>query len=109
MENLKIYTIKDLLEKHFPAKIIEAKETLGEVTDDYIISILRHFNWQTEKVNNQWYDKMDKLILEIGLEFDTSLNQKYPEIKTALKENNNNCDIVWGDEFDPNDAELKAL
>jgi len=109
MENLKIYTMKDLLEKHFPSKISKAKDTLGEVSDDYIISILRHFNWNTEKVNDQWFDKMDKLILEIGLEYDTKLNQKYPAITSALKENNNNCDIVWGDEFDPKDSELKAL
>ena len=52
---------------------------------------------------------MDKLILEIGLEYDTSLNKKYPIITSALKENNNNCDIVWGDEFDPKDPELKAV
>ena len=109
MENLNIYTMDDLLEKHFPTKITQAKETLGEVSDDYVISILRHFNWQTEKVNDQWFDKMDKLILEIGLEYDKSLNQKYPAITSALKENNNNCDIVWGDEFDPKDKELKAV
>jgi hypothetical protein len=51
-ENLKIYTMKDLQEKNFPKMISIAKETLGEVSDDYIISILRHFNWNTEKVND---------------------------------------------------------
>jgi hypothetical protein len=40
------------LKKHFPAKIKEAKEILGDVSDDYVIAILRHFNWQTEKVND---------------------------------------------------------
>ena len=101
--------MKDLHEKHFPAKIQEAKETLGEASDDYIISILRHFNWQNEKVNNQWYDNMDKLVLEIGLEYDKSLNKKFPAITSALKENNNNCDIVWGDEFDPKNPDTKAV
>lgn len=108
-ENLKIYTMKDLQEKNFPKMISIAKETLGEVSDDYIISILRHFNWNTEKVNDQWFEKMDKLILEIGLEFDQSLNKKFPEIKSALKEQNSNCDIVWGDKFNPKDKDLKAV
>jgi hypothetical protein len=52
VENLNIYTMDDLLKKHFPAKIKEAKEILGDVSDDYVIAILRHFNWQTEKVND---------------------------------------------------------
>ena len=89
--------------------ISAAKETLGEVSDDYIISILRHFNWNTEKVNEQWFEKMDKLILEIGLEFDQSLNKKFPAISSALKEYNQNCDIVWGDEFKTFDKDLKAV
>ena len=52
---------------------------------------------------------MDKLVLEIGLEFDKSLNKKFPAITSALKENNNNCDIVWGDEFDPKNPDTKAV
>ena len=51
---------------------------------------------------------MDRLVVEIGLQFDKSLLQKYPEINASTSaENGNMCGICYC-EFEDDDEEMKV-
>ena len=71
--------------------------------DDHALAILRFFKWNQVKLNDEWWTNSEKLSLEIGLEYDTSLKNKYPEIDdTTAEKNDNTCQVCFC-EFDDND------
>jgi hypothetical protein len=74
--------------KNIPAKVRAAQELLCIEDDDKVISILRYYDWNQAKVEQEWFDKMDELELKIGLRYNTELIKKYPDINASLKENN---------------------
>ena len=49
--------MKELQQKHFPAKISDVRDILGDVDEDYVISILRHFDWNQQRFEEQWFEK----------------------------------------------------
>ena len=50
-------------------KVDEIKDLLGCKSDDAIL-ILRYFKWDVDKLQNNWFEKEDKLKLQIGTVFD---------------------------------------
>ena len=89
-----------------PKKIGRTSELLG-LDEDSTIAILRHFDWDDTKVQEQWFENSEKLKVKIGLIYDESLTVKYPEIVERLAANNKNtCNVMYM-EFDPNDEEMR--
>ena len=71
----------------------ETQEKLDMPLDD-VITILRHYNWSTFKMEEKWFDDMYKLSTEIGLQFDQALICDHPSISNSLEMyNNNTCSI----------------
>lgn len=60
-------------------KVQELHELLGLTIDD-CIAVLRHFKWNQDKLQNQWFEKERVLKLEIGLVYDKSLDKSFPWI-----------------------------
>ena len=73
-----------------------AQEILGLKSEDEVIAVLRHFKWNQAKIEDKWYDNMERLIVEIGLKFDKGLLTKYPDISNTLASKNNGmCSICF--------------
>ena len=86
---VKIYEINEVESKQIPKRIQEIKEMLGLTNNDTVLSILRHFNYNNENVQNYMFadDKeKEKLDIKIGLKYNLELNTKYPEITERLRE-----------------------
>ena len=78
-------------------KVEEIKDLLGCKSDDAIL-ILRYFKWDVDKLQNNWFEKMDKLKLQIGLEFDTGIPKKAAYVSASLKSlNQGMCQICYSD------------
>ena len=55
-----------------------------------------------------WFDNSDELKIKIGIEYDKSLDTKYPDIVERLAKNNGNlCNVMYMD-FDEDDDEMRA-
>ena len=61
------------IEKMIPQKLQEANELLQLNNNDKLIAILRHFNWNQQKLEEQWFEDSDNLEYKIGLKFDKKL------------------------------------
>ena len=57
------------VEKMIPAIINQVQELL-ENSEDEAITLLRHFNWSFQKLEEQWFTMGDNKMKEIGLEYD---------------------------------------
>lgn len=68
-------------------KVDEIKDLLGCKSDDAIL-ILRYFKWDVDKLQNNWFEKEDKLKLQIGIVFDQSIPKKAAYVNASLKKNN---------------------
>ena len=55
-----------------PAFIQRVQEILAN-TEDEAITLLRHYNWSTQKLEEQWFSLGDNKMKEMGLEYDESL------------------------------------
>ena len=42
---------------------------LFDMDDDALIHVARHYRWDQEKMQNQWFDNQAKLVYELGIEF----------------------------------------
>ena len=63
-----------------------------------MIIILRHYGWNKIKMEEQWFDNMPKLAIEIGIRFDLELVVDHPEISNSLKQYNKGiCPICYCD------------
>ena len=76
------------------------KEVLCIDNDDQIISILRHFKWNQTKVEEKWFENMEKLEYQIGIKYDKSLVNEHKDIDISHEKNNNGTCYVCFDVFD---------
>ena len=76
------------IEKTLMNLVKDAKETLG-VNDNDAIILLRHYKWNLEKLQEQWFSvDTTKLLRKIGVEFDPTLPKSFPYINGTLKAHN---------------------
>lgn len=97
------------IESRIPMIVQKAEDLMCLGNMDAVISVLRYFEWDLRKVEENWFANMDTLRVKIGLDFDTSLKTKYPEISSALPDRNNNTCPVMYVEFEPDDPDYKAV
>ena len=97
------------IESRIPIIVQKAEELMCLGNNDAVISVLRYFEWDVRNLEESWFANMDNLRVKIGLDFDTGLKKKYPEIDSALPENNSNTCPVMYVEFDPSDTECRAI
>ena len=102
---VRIFNMEQLKTKFFKREIAQYDEILF-TNEDETIAICRYFDWNKEKVQNQWMDNQDKLRLEIGLDYDESLVKQHPNINQSRKENNQGYCAVMACEFDESDPEM---
>ena len=62
-------------------KLEEVQELFAMDSDDLMI-IIRHYRWNEDKMQQEWFNQQEKLKLELGLEFNKKLNQS-PEISSS--------------------------
>ena len=55
-----------------PPLVDKASELL-DLDEDKVLSILRHFNWNYVKLEDQWFTMGDDKMYTIGLEYDPKL------------------------------------
>jgi hypothetical protein len=67
---------------------VEAITDLLGIPSDKAILILRYFKWDVDKMQNNWFEKEEKLKLQIGLEFDKTIPKKAGYVNASLKANN---------------------
>ena len=76
--------------------------------DDNVMSLLRYYDWNMHKVNDHWWNEMDKLSHTIGISYDKSLIVKYPEIDNSTAgKNDNTCPVCYSEFDDPSDLDSK--
>ena len=81
-----------------PRAIKEVKELLCIDNEDVVIQIMRFYDWNLTKVQEEWFEKEDELKYKIGLEFDPRIPTKHPSVNETRKENNqNSCGICFMD------------
>lgn len=83
-QQIRVYDMEQIMNDQIPKRIQKAKDLLCIENQDTIISILRHFNYNQTKIEENWFESQDKLEVEIGLKFDQLLTSKYPEISKSL-------------------------
>lgn len=81
-----MYTVEKIHERQMQ-KVEEIKDLLG-LNADKAILVLRHFKWDLDKLQNNWFEKEKHLKLEIGLEFDQSIPKKFSYVNASLSANN---------------------
>jgi len=64
-------------------KKMESMQELFEMETDDMIKIAKHFKWNEEKMQQEWFTNMDRLKFKLGIKFDDRLNQKYPHIRAT--------------------------
>ena len=77
-----MYTIEHI-EKRINEKVAELKDVLG-MTPDQAIAVLRHFKWNLDKIQNEWFEKENILRKVIGIDYDSTLVKKFPHINSSL-------------------------
>jgi ariadne-1 len=77
-----VYTIEHI-EKRINEKVAELKDVLG-MTPDQAIAVLRHFKWNLDKIQNEWFEKENILRKQIGIDYDSTLVKKFPHINSSL-------------------------
>lgn len=60
-------------------------------------------------MQDKWFDDQDKLRIDIGLDYDTTLVKTYPKINDSLAENNQGMCSIYADYFDEDDPEMKPI
>ena len=59
---------------------------------------MRYFNWNNQKVNDKWFDNMEQLRMDTGLDYDKTLVNFHPKIDASKKENNKGeCGVCYCD------------
>ena len=66
-----MYTIEHI-EKRINEKVSEIKDVLG-MNADQAIAVLRHFKWNMDKIQNEWFNNDNKLRKMIGIDYDQTL------------------------------------
>ena len=105
-DGVKVFNAKKIL-NFMPKKINEVRDLLFIDNDDTLISILRHFNWDKNRVEARWFDDQDKLEKVIGIKFDQDLTKDDPLILASTAENNGGCCNTCYCEFEEDDPEYE--
>ena len=87
---------------------VQAVKDLLELENDKLIAILRHFDWDQNKIDEFWWTN-DSLPVEIGIAYNQSLEQQHPQITSSFAANNGGMCPVMYDEFDEADPDMKAV
>lgn len=69
----------DEIESMIPGLIKRVMELL-ENSQDQAITLLRHFNWNVQKLEEQWFSLGDQKLKDFGLEYDEALVKKFPDV-----------------------------
>ena len=88
--------------------IKEADELLCLGSEDKVISVVRYYNWDLTKINDEWFENMEKEELKAGIKFDEELPQKFPDIGQSLKDQNEGCCKICFLDFEEEDEEYRA-
>jgi hypothetical protein len=64
-------------------KVAEVTDMMG-LSEDESMAVLRHFKWNIDKLQNNWFEKEKALRLQIGLEFDKSVASKHSHVNGSL-------------------------
>lgn len=75
---------------------------------DAVVAIMRHFDWDIEKMQQGWFEKQAEYELEIGLLYDESLCIK-PKNKNINESRKSSCCSICYLDYDPNDEDFKPL
>jgi hypothetical protein len=59
--------------------------------------IARYFRWNSEEMETIWFEKKDKLELELGIVYDSSISKKTPIVNASLPENNEGYCLICYD------------
>ena len=76
---------------------------------DEIICVLRHYEWNSQIVQDNWFHDAESLRIKFGLDFDTTLEKKYADINASLAINNENMCQIFFETFDPSDEDMAPL
>lgn len=106
--SFKFFTLDEFKQKYFE-KEMEQYESILPDNRDEMIAVCRYFHWNKDKIESNWFEDQDNLRLKIGMDYDKSLITKYPTIDGSLAKNNNGLCSTWGEPFDEDDPEMKAI
>lgn len=79
------------------------------LSEDKVIAILRFFKWNERQVEAEWFENHGVLSKQIGIEFDTAIQLKNPEVKNSTSQMNQGFCSCCVCEFDESDPEMKAV
>ena len=89
--------------KQLQMQKVEMIEDFTALSSDKAILLLRHYKWNEEKLQIEWYGAesyVKKLRILIGLDFDPEILKQHPNVNTALcSVNGGICQICYS-EFD---------
>ena len=57
------------------SKVNQTKETLC-LEGDMVMAILRHFSWNLERTQQEWFDNQSQIAYQTGIEFDETTFKK---------------------------------
>jgi len=104
----KVFTVEQI-ENQIPSLVAKANDILCRDNQDEVISILRFFDWNQRKMEEEWFDQAEELEKKIGLVFDANLLVKNPDIMSSTMEKNEGmCSICFID-FDDDETKPMAL
>ena len=104
-----IVLTEDKIDERIARKIYQLNEKLFLDNDDALLAALRHFNWEKGLLEERWFDDIENLRVQIGLDFNDKLPTEHPEMNASLAANNDNlCQIIY-DDFDEDDPEMKPM
>lgn len=63
---------------------IAAMEDLFQLDVDSRVKIARHFRWNTEAMETQWFEKKATLEYELGIVFNQKLALQHPHMTSSL-------------------------
>jgi ariadne-1 len=89
-------------------KVNEISDMLG-LSEDDAISILRHFKWNIDKLQNEWFAKEKQLRLQIGIEFDKNIALKNPAVNSSLASINGGYCMICYNKFSSTNVSQKAI
>ena len=95
------------VDKMMQSQINKVKELLN-VNEDQAIAILRHFQWNYQRIEDDWFTMPERKFVDIGLEYDSKLIEKYPDIDATRKENNGGMCMVMYEEFEEGDPDYDS-
>lgn len=89
-------------------RITNEVQEFFDCSEDDAIIMLRHFKFNIEKLQNEWFDN-EGLKKAIGLEYDSKIAKEFPEVEMSLREANEGYCIICYNEFDDGDFKCVSI